>query len=81
MTGNRGFYEAVQTERGRQNFVLRVPGVDAFTISAYLAAASGIDPDSLGAILTSLNDENTQASAWVTLAEVRLKSARGEPRR
>jgi hypothetical protein len=76
MTGNRGFYEAVQTERGRHNFVLRVPGVDAFTVSAFLARAVAIDPDRLGAILTSLNDENTQASAWVTLAEVRLKSAR-----
>lgn len=80
MTGNRGFYEAVQTERGRHNFVLRLPGVDAFTLSAFLAAAAAIDSDRLGAILTSLNDENTQASAWVTLAEVRLKSVRREPR-
>uniref|UniRef100_Q01PG6 Uncharacterized protein n=1 Tax=Solibacter usitatus (strain Ellin6076) TaxID=234267 RepID=Q01PG6_SOLUE len=77
MTGNRGFYEAVQTERGRQNFVLRVPGVDAFTLSGFLGAAVGVDVDRLGAILTSLNDENTQAAAWVTLAEVRLKAARG----
>ena len=56
------------------------PDYDAFTISAFLAVAAAIDPDRLGAILTSLNDENTQASAWVTLAEVRLKAARREPR-
>jgi hypothetical protein len=75
-TGNRGFYEAVQTERGRHNFVLRTPGVDAFSLSAFLSAAGAIDPDRLGAILTSLKDENTQAASWVKLAEVRLRAAR-----
>ena len=28
LPGNRGFYEAVQGERGRHNFGLRVPGVE-----------------------------------------------------
>jgi hypothetical protein len=75
LPGNRGFYEAVQTERGRHNFVLRVPGANAFTLAAFLAAADAMDPDSLSAVLPGLRDENTQAGAWVNLAQVRLKAA------
>jgi hypothetical protein len=81
LAGARGLYEAVQTERGRQNFVLHAPGADAFSITAFLAAAPAVDPDRLGAILTSLRDENTQAAAWVKLAEVRLRKAKSAPQR
>jgi hypothetical protein len=76
MAGNRGFYEAVQTERGRHNFTLRAPGADIFTMADFLAAATAVDPDRLSAVFPGLHDENTQAAAWVRLAQVRLKSAR-----
>ncbi len=76
MAGNRGFYEAVQSERGRHNFTLRAPGADAFTMADFLAAAAAVDPDRLSAVFPGLHDENTQAAAWVKLAQVRLKSAR-----
>ena len=75
MAGSRGFYEAIQLPRGRQNFPLRAPGADAFSIAAFLPAAAAIDRDRLGAIVTGLRDENIQAGAWVKLAEVRLKAS------
>jgi hypothetical protein len=81
LAGRRGFYEAVQTERGRTNFPLRAPGVDAYSIAAFLPAAAALDPDRLGAIIAGLRDENTQAAAWVKLAGVRLATARTAPRR
>jgi hypothetical protein len=71
--GNRGFYEAVQGQRGRHNFGLRVPGVNAFTLTAFLAASGPLDSDRMGAALLALRDETTQAAAWVKLAEVRLR--------
>ncbi len=54
LAGNRGFFEAVQTERGRQNFGLHAPGADTFSLAAFLAAAGGVDPDRLGAIIRRL---------------------------
>jgi hypothetical protein len=75
LAGRGGLYEAVQTERGRQNFVLRAPRADAFSLAAFLGAAAAVDPDRLAAIILGLRDENTQAGAWVELAEVRLKEA------
>ena len=79
LPGNRGFYEAVQTPRGRRNFGLRVPGVSAFTLAAFLAAAGAHDPDRLTAALLGLRDETTQAAAWVNLAKIRLKAAAAKP--
>ncbi len=73
LPGNRGFYEAVQTQRGRRNFGLHVPGVDAFTLTAFLAAADPKDYERLSAAILGLRDETTQAAAWVTLAQLRLK--------
>ena len=73
LPGNRGFYEAVQTQRGRRNFGLHVPGVDAFTLAAFLAAADPKDYERLSAAILGLRDETTQAAAWVTLAQLRLK--------
>jgi hypothetical protein len=73
LPGTRGFYEAVQTQRGRRNFGLHVPGVDAFTLQAFLAAADPRDYERLSAAILGLRDEATQAAAWVTLAQRRLK--------
>jgi hypothetical protein len=74
LPGNRGFYEAVQTQRGRHNFGLQVPGVDAFTLTAFLAAADPKNYERLTAAILGLRDETTQAAAWVTLAQLRLKN-------
>jgi hypothetical protein len=74
LPGNRGFYEAVQTQRGRRNFGLHVPGVDAFTLTAFLAAANPKDYERLGTAILGLRDETTQAAAWVALAQRRLKN-------
>jgi hypothetical protein len=72
-----GFYEAVQTGFGRQNFRLRVPGVDAFGLGDFLIQAGGrADPAHLGAMLLSLRDENTQANALIDLAAGRMRAAR-----
>jgi hypothetical protein len=73
LPGHRGFYEAVQGERGRHNFGLRVPGVDAFTLTTFLASAGQLDPDRMAAALLGLRDETTQSAAWVSLAALRLK--------
>ncbi len=73
LPGNRGFNEAVQTQRGRHNFGLHVPGVDTFTLAAFLAAAGPPDYERLSAAILGLRDETTQAAAWVTLAQLRLK--------
>ncbi|MEO8369496.1 MAG: hypothetical protein ABI806_09860 [Candidatus Solibacter sp.] len=73
LPGNRGFYEAVQTQRGRHNFGLRVAGVRVFTLNGLLAAAGGIDPDRLSAAILAVRDETTQSAAWVTLAAMRLR--------
>jgi hypothetical protein len=73
LPGNRGFYEAVQTQRGRRNFGLRVPGVGVFTLQGLIAGAGGIDAGRLEAAVMSVRDETTQAAAWVSLASVRLR--------
>jgi len=73
LPGNRGFYEAVQTQRGRHNFGLRAPGVSVFTLNGLLSAAGGIDPDRLSAAILAVRDETTQSAAWVTLAAMRLR--------
>ena len=73
LPGNRGFYEAVQGERGRHNFGLRVPGASAFTLTTFLASAGQLDPDRMAAAVLGLRDETTQSAAWVSLAALRLK--------
>ncbi len=75
LPGNRGFYEAVQGQRGRHNFGLRVPAVNAFTLMGFLASSVPLDPDRTGAAVLGLRDETTQAAAWVSLAALRLKMA------
>jgi hypothetical protein len=73
LPGNRGFYEAVQTQRGRRNFGLRVPGVGVFSLPALLANANGIDPGRLEAAVMGVRDETTQSAAWISLAALRLR--------
>jgi hypothetical protein len=75
LPGNRGFYEAVQGQRGRHNFGLRVPAVNAFSLTTFLAASGPLDPDRTAAAVLGLRDETTQAAAWVSLAALRLKLA------
>ena len=76
LAGPRGMYEAVQTALGRRNFPLRAPGVSAYSIGTFLAAARGIDPARLEAAILGLRDENTRAGALVRLAEMRIRAAR-----
>ena len=73
LSGNRGFYEAVQSQRGRHNFGLKVSNVTALSLDAFLADATKLDPDRLAAAIQALRDETTLAAAWVRLAEVRLR--------
>jgi hypothetical protein len=73
LAGNRGFYEAVQSQRGRHNFGLKVSSVSAFTLDAFLADATKLDSDRLAATIQALRDETTLAAAWVRLAELRLR--------
>ena len=79
LTGTRGFYEAVQTELGRHNFMLKVPGVTALSIGNFLSSAATVDPGLLEAAVLGLRDENTRAQALVRLAEVRIKTAKTAP--
>jgi hypothetical protein len=76
LAGPRGLYEAVQTGRGRRNFVLKAPGVTALDIGNFLLAASSIEPERLESVILGLRDENTRAGALVRLAEVRIRAAR-----
>ena len=72
----------MQTEKGRHNFSLRVPGVTAFNIAGFLAGTGAVDPYRLSVLLPALRDETTQSASWVSLAAVRLKAAvkQSEPR-
>jgi hypothetical protein len=76
LAGPRGLYEAVQTGRGRRNFVLKVPGVTAFTPGNFLLSAGTIEPERLEAVILGLRDENTRAGALVRLAELRIRTAK-----
>jgi len=71
-----GFFEAVQTVRGRHNFTLRAPGLVAFKIVDFLSAANGVDPGRLEAAILELKDENTRMAALVRLGDVRIKGAK-----
>jgi hypothetical protein len=76
LAGTRGMYEAVQTERGRHNFVLKVPGVSALNLASFLMAAGSIDPARLEAAILSLRDENTRAQALVRIGDLRIRAAK-----
>jgi hypothetical protein len=78
LAGTRGFYEAVQTELGRHNFMLKAPGVAAFNIGNFLTAAAAVDPGRLEAAILGLRDENTRAGALARLGAVRIKAAKAE---
>jgi hypothetical protein len=76
LAGTRGMYEAVQTERGRHNFTLKVPGVSALNLANFLMAAGTVDPGRLEAPILGLRDENTRAGALVRLGDLRIRSAK-----
>jgi hypothetical protein len=78
LPGAHGLYEAVQTERGRRNFVLKAPGPPALDLRTFLSAAAGLDPGRLEAAILGLRDENTRAAALVRLGETRIRSARAQ---
>jgi hypothetical protein len=48
------------------------------SLAAFLAAAGGVDPDRLGAIILGLRDENMQAGASVKLPETPRKAGRAK---
>ena len=50
-----------------------MPGVNAFHADGVLAAADAKDYERLSAAIVGVRDETTQAAAWVTLAQRRLK--------
>jgi hypothetical protein len=76
LAGTRGFYEAVQTELGRHNFMLKAPGVTALSMASFLTAAASVEPGLLEGAVLGLRDENTRAQALVRLAELRIKAAK-----
>jgi hypothetical protein len=76
LPSSRGFYEAVETERGRHNFTLRVPGVDSFNMAQFLQHADRVEWARVAAVLTGLRDENMQVNSLVDLAGVRLSQNR-----
>jgi hypothetical protein len=76
LAGSRGMYEAVQTERGRHNFVLKVPGVSALNLASFIMTASSADPSLLEAAILGLRDENTRAQALVRLGDLHIRSAK-----
>jgi hypothetical protein len=71
-----GFFEAVETVRGRHNFTLRAPGVATFQLKDFISAAKGVEPARLEAGILELKDENTRAGALVRLADFRIKTAK-----
>ena len=73
LPGSRAFYEAVQLEKGRHNFPLRVPSVTAYSLAAFLQRAGALDPARLEALILSLRDENRQVNSLLVLAALRLK--------
>jgi hypothetical protein len=76
LAGTRGMYEAVETERGRHNFSLKMTGVSALNLANVLMAAGAVDPGRLEAPILGLRDENTRAGALVRLGDVRIRAAK-----
>jgi hypothetical protein len=81
LAGTRGMYEAVQTERGRHNFVLKVPGVSALNLASFLMAAGAIEPGRLEGTILGLRDENTRAQALVRIGDLRIRTAKAASKR
>jgi hypothetical protein len=76
IAGSHGMYEAVQTERGRHNFTLKVPGVSAMNLPSFIMSAGKLDPDRLLAPILGIRDDTTRAAALVRLGDLRIKVAR-----
>ena len=73
LPGGHAFSEAVQLEKGRQNFPLKVPGVTVYSLAAFLESAKGADPARLEALILGLRDENRLVQSLLTLAGMRLR--------
>ena len=76
LAGTRGLYEAVQTQRGRRNFPLKLPGVTALNLANFVMSAAKIDPGLLEAAILGLRDENTRAGGLVRLGALRIRTAK-----
>jgi hypothetical protein len=76
IAGSRGMYEAVQTERGRHNFMLKVPGVSAMNLASFIMMAGKVDPDRLLAPILGIKDDTTRAAALVRLGDLRIRTAK-----
>jgi len=72
LANSRCLCEVVDTGRGRQNFTLKVPGLQTRDLTGAVRTASGVDAERLEAILLSLRDESLMAAGFNALAAVRL---------
>jgi len=75
--GSSGFEEVVQGNQGRQTFPLRVTGANAFSLADFIGQAKGVDFMRLEASVQGLRNELQLTKAFVALARLRLKMAKG----
>ncbi len=74
--GSGGFIETVQAAHGRQNFSLKVTGVSAYSLEAFIAQAKAMDFMQLEATVEGLHNELQLTRAYLALAQLRLKAAK-----
>jgi hypothetical protein len=72
LANRRCLCEAVDTGRGRHNFTLKVPGLQATQLTDVVRNASGVDTGRLEAILLALKDETLMAAGLNALAALRF---------
>jgi hypothetical protein len=68
LANSRCLCEVVDTGRGRHNFSLKVPGLQATELTGVVRNASGVDPERLEAIVLSLREETLMAAGLNALA-------------
>ena len=73
--GSGGFLEVVQGSQGRQNFTLKVTGVTAFSLEAFISQAKHADFLRLVATVEGLHNEVQLTKGYLALAGLRLKKA------
>jgi hypothetical protein len=73
LANSRCLCEAVDTGRGRHNFTLKVPRLDATGLTAVVRNASNLDFERVQTILLDLRDEALMADGLNALAALRLK--------
>ena len=72
LANSRCLCEALDTGRGRHNFTLKVPGLQATQLTDVVRNASGVDTGRLEAILLALKDETLMAAGLNALAALRF---------